>query len=228
MGVSELNKWIRSKPSKENNRSKSLNLKILKEEYKKRKREIKQRLLEFKKMKKAAKEDLFIELCYCLCTPLSKAERVYSVINEKNKEKIIESNKKQLSSLLRGNCRFHNRKANYIIEAKNNMEILEKLLTINKAVEAREFLVKRIKGLGYKEASHFLRNIGYKGLAILDGHIIKSLHQLNVLKTAKRPHTKKEYLIIENKMKNFAKKIGMDIDELDLLLWSLKTGVILK
>ncbi|GAJ17855.1 unnamed protein product, partial [marine sediment metagenome] len=32
-------------------------------------------------------------------------------------------------------------------------------------IKLREWVVKNFKGLGYKEASHFLRNIGYKNFA---------------------------------------------------------------
>jgi len=88
--------------------------------------------------------------------------------------------------------------------------------------------VQNVKGFGYKEASHFLRNIGYRGLAILDGHIIHSLHQLKVLRTDERPKSRKEYLAMEEKMKKFADKTGIDLDELDLLFWSMRTGKVLK
>ena len=89
-------------------------------------------------------------------------------------------------------------------------------------------LNKDIKGLGYKEASHFLRNIGFKGYAILDKHIINSLHEFGILKTNEKPKNNKEYLEIEQKFIYFSKDIGIAMDELDLLLWSRKNGRILK
>jgi N-glycosylase/DNA lyase len=96
--------------------------------------------------------------------------------------------------------------------------------------ELREFfaLNKDIKGLGMKEASHFLRNIGFKGYAILDKHIINSLHEFGIIKTSEKPKNPREYLEIEQKFIDFSKEIGIDIDELDLLLWSRKNGRILK
>jgi N-glycosylase/DNA lyase len=209
-----------------NKTNRSLILRI-KKEYKSKKREIQSRLKEFSGIgKRKNPDELFLELCYCLCTPLSKAERVNMVINSRYKDKLKKADSKELSLFLKGNCRFHNNKAKYICQSRGNISILFKLPT--EPTEAREILVKNIKGLGYKEASHFLRNIGYREIAILDGHIINTLHQLGVLKSNKRPHSRKEYLAFEEKMKDFANKINIDIDELDLLFWFMKTGIVLK
>jgi len=199
----------------------------IKKEYKLRKRKIKERLNEFARIgKRKNPDELFLELCYCLCTPLSKAERVNRIINMKYRDKLKQASPKELSFFLRGNCRFHNNKAKYICRSRNHMPLI--LHLPKDPIEARDLLVKDVKGLGYKEASHFLRNIGYRKLAILDGHIINTLHQLGVLKSNKRPHSKKEYLTLEEKMKEFSNKIRIDMDELDLLFWSMKTGIVLK
>ena len=85
-----------------------------------------------------------------------------------------------------------------------------------------------MSGIGYKEASHFLRNIGYRGYAILDKHILRTLHECGVLESPQPPTTKKKYLATEEQMRNFAAELRINFDELDLLLWSNKTGEILK
>jgi len=54
------------------------------------------------------------------------------------------------------------------------------------------------------------------------------LHEFGVLKTNEKPKNNKEYLEIEQKFIDFSKEVGIDIDELDLLLWSRKNGRILK
>jgi len=199
-----------------------INFPTLIDEYKKKKKEIKKRL---KELKKDSAEDRFIELCFCLCTPMSKAEKVYEKVNEKNRSFLLNASYKELSSFLRKVCRFHKKKAKYIVEAREKIDLLDKIP--KDAYEARDFLVKNIKGLGYKEASHFLRNIGYRNIAILDRHIINSLRELGI-NSKEPPKTRKKYLEIEKEMKKFSKKIGISIDELDLLLWSMKTGKILK
>jgi N-glycosylase/DNA lyase len=85
-----------------------------------------------------------------------------------------------------------------------------------------------VKGLGYKEASHFLRNIGFKGYGILDKHIVRCLNELGVIDSGKPPTSRGRYLETETRMRQFAAETGINFDELDLLLWSMKTGEILK
>jgi len=96
--------------------------------------------------------------------------------------------------------------------------------------ERRDWLAKdpRVKGLGYKEASHFLRNIGFKGYGILDKHIVRCLCELGVIDSPKPPTARRRYLETEQRMREFAADARIDFDELDLLLWSMKTGEILK
>mgnify|MGYP001596399044 FL=1 len=96
-------------------------------------------------------------------------------------------------------------------------------------LKTREWLAENVKGIGYKEASHFLRNIGFgKNLAILDVHILKNLKNHGVIKKIPKSLTKREYLNIENKLREFCKKINIPMDELDLLFWSKETGFIFK
>jgi N-glycosylase/DNA lyase len=98
------------------------------------------------------------------------------------------------------------------------------------ADERRDFFAanRGVRGLGYKEASHFLRNVGYRGYAILDKHILARLAELEVIEGPRPASTKKKYVALEEKMKLFAERIAIDFDELDLLLWYTKTGEILK
>lgn len=111
-----------------------------------------------------------------------------------------------------------------------SMRLREKLESFDDAEERRDWLARTrdIKGLGYKEASHFLRNVGFKGYGILDKHIIRCLAELGVIDSAKPPTTRMRYLASESRMKDFAKDIGINFEELDLALWSMKTGKILK
>ena len=87
---------------------------------------------------------------------------------------------------------------------------------------------RRIKGLGYKEASHYLRNIELKGHAILDKHVLRCLADLKVVDTERPPTSRERYLEVEGKLKFLARDIKIDFDELDLVLWSMKTGEVLK
>jgi len=137
---------------------------------------------------------------------------------------------------LLGRHRYPRARAGYIVASREflqadcGLRLRKKLQSFENSLERRDWLVKekRIKGLGYKEASHFLRNIGLKGYAILDKHILRTLAELKIIDEPKPPNTRLRYLTIENKLKNLALLSGIDFDELDLILWSMRTGEILK
>ena len=110
------------------------------------------------------------------------------------------------------------------------MRLREKLNGFDCHFARRDWLVreKGIKGLGYKEASHYLRNIGFTGYAILDKHVLNCLAELKIIDEAKPPNTRARYLMFEDRMKSLSCETGIDFDELDLVLWSMKTDMILK
>ncbi|MEK6646590.1 MAG: DNA lyase [Candidatus Firestonebacteria bacterium] len=131
--------------------------------------------------------------------------------------------------------RFKYKKSNYIIEArklfvdKNTIDIKSKIKQFNNIFATREWIVENVKGIGFKEASHFLRNIGFgENIAILDRHILKNLVLLKVIKEVPKHLTKQKYYEIEEKMKKFSNKIKIPMSHIDLLLWSNETGVIFK
>jgi len=201
--------------------------KNLNEIYKKRRPEVKKRLKEFSdNAKNMGLKDNFIELCFCICTPQSKAVKVAQVIHAGNIQKLLNSKHDELAELLKKNTRFHNNKANHIIHARYYLKELAQLPKDSQ--KAREFLVKNIKGLGYKEASHYLRNIGYRNLCIIDRHVINLMHELDVFPDARPPSTPKRYLAMEQQIMDYAKSHSYDVDELDLVLWSIKTGHVFK
>ena len=93
----------------------------------------------------------------------------------------------------------------------------------------REWLVSNLKGIGYKEASHFLRNIGMgKNIAILDRHILKNLQKHGAIKEIPKSLTPKKYVEIENQMRDFSRKVKIPMEEIDLLFWSEETGEVFK
>ena len=142
----------------------------------------------------------------------------------------------ELAAALTGVHRYPNARSRYIVESRDflrkhcGMKLRNKLESFDCRFERRDWLVKEkgIKGLGYKEASHFLRNIGFSGYAILDKHVLRCLHELKIIDDPKPPNTRSKYLTVEEKLKQLAKTARIDFDELDLVLWSMKTGEILK
>lgn len=173
----------------------------------------------------------FYELVYCLLTPQSSAVNAGRVVEDlkyaEETGKTIEP--VQILANRTHYIRFHNTKAKRIAEARRLFpEITRELSNGSSSRELREWLVQNVKGLGWKEASHFLRNIGHRDLAILDRHILKNLKTHGVLRRPPKALTKRHYLGIERRFKRFADDVGISMDELDLLFWSSETGVILK
>lgn len=218
----------------------------LKRIYRTKKKEIAERLKGFKNLWcKGSEEDIFAELCFCLLTPQSKALSCWDAVCEiRGRGLFIEGNADAISRFLRKRTRFYKHKTGYIIAARKlfgengRLRIREKIEEIKKVLRScrisflnglREWLVRNVRGLGYKEGSHFLRNIGLvRGIAILDRHILKNLKALGVIKEIPHNLTKKKYLEIEQKMKKFSKGIGIPVEALDLLFWSEETGRIFK
>ena len=210
-------------------------LDFLIKEYQKNKLNIKKRLKSFNKIDKLNDKGLFEELAFCLFTPGSKAINGDKAVRDlKSKNLLLAGSKCLIARRLRGVVRFHNNKASYLVEArktfikKSKLSIKKKLIS-DEPLVTREWLVKNIKGLGFKEASHFLRNIGLgKGLAILDTHILKSLKKYNLIDKVPESISPKQYLNMEYKMREFSNKVYIPLDELDLLFWSNQTGYIFK
>src|SRR3989344_1392908 len=91
--------------------------------------------------------------------------------------------------------------------------------------EMREWLVQNVKGVGWKEASHFLRNIGRtRELAILDRHILRNMVRFGFADGMPKSLTKNKYLELEQSFINMASSLEMKPAELDLLLWAKETG----
>ena len=142
----------------------------------------------------------------------------------------------ELAEALTGVHRYPNERAKYIVHSRDfltadcDLRIADRLAGFDDDIARRDWLAreKGIKGLGYKEASHFLRNIGYSGYAILDKHVLRCLAELKIIDEPKPPNSRARYLTVETKLRQLTKKVRIDFDELDLVLWSIKTGSVLK
>ncbi len=207
------------------------NIFSLKFSYSQRKKQIQERLIFFKSIFLQDEKIIFAELCFCLLTPQSKARSCDLAVKQLLKTNFLYSGTcEQIKSCLKG-VRFHNNKARYIFEARTLFygSLKTKILTFKDYDSLRSWLVEHVKGIGYKESVHFMRNIGiFSGLAILDRHILKNLVKYGVLATLPKNLNRKNYLKIEKKMKNFALVVGISMEELDLLFWSEETGEVFK
>ena len=127
----------------------------------------------------------------------------------------------------RNKHRFHNNKSKFIVNAREHFDIKDKLYDINE-IEKRDWLVANIKGLGYKEASHYLRNTGHFNFAVLDRHVLNLMVENGMLIEKPKSLNRNRYLEIEQKLEKVADKLKISQAELDMYLWYMKTGEVLK
>ena len=192
------------------------------------KKQIDLRAKEFEALGQKRAAQIFNELCFCLMTANFNAQRSIDIQKAIGDGFHTFSPKQMAQKLKALGHRFPNTRAKFIIEARKHKSELSKFVkTRLKDYQFRDWLVKNVKGLGHKEASHFLRNIGRKDCAIIDFHILDLLQDCGLVKK-KKPISKKIYLEVEEILKNIAKKSGLDLGKLDLYLWYLETGKILK
>ncbi len=186
------------------------------------------RMREFEELGGRSNEEIFKELAFCLLTANYSAEggiKIQKAIGDG----FITLPKEELERRLRElGHRFPRARAEYIVEARRLLPTLKDILrSFDDEKKLREWLARNVKGLGYKEASHFLRNIGYKNVAIIDYHIVDVLVRFGVIEKP-RTLTKRKYLEIESILERIARETGLTLGELDLYLWYMETGKVLK
>ncbi len=184
-------------------------------------------------------DELFYELVYCLLTPQSSAVHAEAAVENLRANRFREEGTDPTSVLrnARSYIRFHRTKARRILEMRAGFATVLDEVRRSRSVpnyadaegqSMRLWLVDHVCGLGWKEGSHFLRNIGYHNLGILDRHILKNLRHHGVLDAIPQSLTPNRYRTIEMAFLRFAEEVGISMDELDLLFWSRETGEIRK
>ena len=185
---------------------------------------VKNGLKAFEENKNLSKEEKFIELCFCILVANSSMEKTFKIWKSIGND-FLKLSKEQLSKRLKDlGYRFYNKRAEYIVEARNKVDLLEEILKSDNEIEIRERLVENFKGIGWKEASHFLRNLGYKNFAIIDRHVLKTLKEFGVIEKIPKYLNKKTYLEIENRLRELANKLKISLAELDFYLFYLSSG----
>lgn len=206
--------------------------------HKARGRVIRTRLAEFREIWRSGSDArLWEELVFCIFTAGASAHMGLRAV-ETVRPLLLDGKPEEMTRALKsaGAHRFPVERPGYIVVTRDylrercGMKLRQALEEFSDPLERRDWLAQdaRVKGLGYKEASHFLRNIGLTGHAILDKHVLRCLADLDVIDTPKPPTTRARYLEVEQKLRSFAREIRIDFDELDLVLWSIKTGEVLK
>jgi N-glycosylase/DNA lyase len=207
---------------------------LIRREYAERGERVRNRLHEFARVSPSAH---FYELAYCLLTPQSSAVNADAAIRRLEECSFFEQGIDPTPILRQHDAyiRFHNTKGQRLLRARVQFPCIAARLTSTphgapeEAIHAlRDWLTMHVNGIGRKESAHFLRNIGYRGLAILDRHILRNLKYHGALRSVPPTLSSSRYSIIEDRFRQFAADVGIDMDELDLLFWSRETGEIRK
>ena len=192
------------------------------------KKTIDNRMNEFKELGNKSSNEIFKELCFCFMTANFSAEGGMRIQSELGDKFLFLSEEELAKELKKLGHRFPNSRANFIFEARKYKDNIKDILfSLGDEIKMRDWLVKNLKGLGYKESSHFLRNIGFKNISIIDFHIIDLLVKNRIIEKPKTI-TPKKYLEIEEILRQITKKTNTNLGELDLYLWYEETGKILK
>ncbi|MGB9857709.1 MAG: N-glycosylase/DNA lyase [Dictyoglomaceae bacterium] len=190
---------------------------------------VEERIREFESLGLYGTElDLFSELSFCVLTANFSAQGGIKAQKAIGKVKFANLSLEKLEEeLLKVGHRYARIRSKYIVE---NRKLIGKLRSIWElpSHEGREILVKSAKGIGWKEASHFLRNTGKMDVAILDKHILRTLYSEGIIEEIPTNWTEKKYLYIENIFSELSYEFGKTPGETDLYLWYLIKGKVEK
>ncbi len=172
-------------------------------------------------------EAVFCEMVFCLLTAQSDARRCWSAVERLRESGLLfKGDTSDIAGLLRGHARFHNTKAERIVLArethwKNGRFPLRREIEEHGDIKSmRDRLSRIVNGYGYKEASHFLRNIGLvDDCAILDRHIMRVMVDLKLIGTMPISLNIPKYIEMENTLYGFAATMQIPFSHIDLLFW---------
>lgn len=212
-------------------------LALVKAFYAKKKDDIDRRLEDFRNVwRNGNNRDIHVELSFCVLTPQSKAKNAWAAISALRDNGLLwNGTPEEIAPFLR-TVRFFNNKARFLVELREKMTdengcifTKEHFAKLGTPLAMRDWIVKNVKGMSYKEAGHFIRNVGFgEDIAILDRHILKNLVRLGAIEEIPSSLTPPLYLDIERKMRAFCVFSGIPMASMDLLLWCMEAGEIFK
>ncbi|MFP4567767.1 MAG: hypothetical protein ACLFN8_02380 [Candidatus Woesearchaeota archaeon] len=189
------------------------------------------KLKEFEHISKASEKKLFEEMAFCVFAANSSAEM--GLLATKLLRPILDCGTlDDYKQAVYKKVRFYNKRTEYLFYNKLKLKemnlTLKEIINIPNKYEKRSIIKNNFKGFGLKEASHFLRNTGTKGLCIIDKHVMTVIKDLKVIDKDTQIKRDEDYYAIEQKIITFAKDHKLNLDILDLAAWSYMTGKIIK
>lgn len=188
--------------------------------------DVNNKVQEFRSFRKRSSEEIFFELVFCIITANTSAKLGTKMQERLGIEPFLYYGMEELRNALhKERCRFYNTRSRYIYESRKLINELPVIINHPDPWYAREYLIQNVKGLGYKEASHFLRNTGTFSFAILDKHILRLVLGE---KTNSFSLSKKQYIKIEKIFRSISESFGMEPGIFDLYVWKIASGQLIK
>ncbi len=191
-------------------------------------RAVENRKQDFIRAGKSSPEIIYGELCFCILTANTSAEMGIRTQEIIGLEGFLNFDEETMRMRLKeARYRFYNVRSKFLVQSRWIVDELPHIIAMKDRIGARDYLVNNLKGIGYKEASHFLRNVGVFDFSILDKHILNMIRK-------EHPERKflvgsrKNYLETEKTILEFADSISLEPGILDLYLWKIATGKLLK
>lgn len=184
---------------------------------------------------KHSEDDLWRELVFCILGSRVKFEAVHAAVERMDGMCLLSQPLRNICfdqyeddtvTALSGGYPFYRVRANQIRRTAECLytsrgSILKLLNSASDVRNARRVLVAEVAGLGPKQASLFLRNIGYaKHIAILDVHVLTYLNWVGLTDTPlKSVSTLSKYEVLEDSFIEHAYEFGYSPDQFDLAVW---------
>jgi len=196
---------------------------------------------------KMTEEELWQTLCLCILSsnvPYESAQSALShlvdneylrlrwIVETPNSENLIAEELSKpfyLPVKLDGSCRkyrFPNVRARNIVQAarvmfSEKLSLSEVLARHDSERIIRDTLVAKIPGIGLKEASHFLRDIGYSNnLAIIDSHVASFLAEIKAISREEvKMINRSTYFELESILQKLCKEHNVSLSVFDIAVW---------
>ena len=182
-----------------------------------------------------SEDDLWRELVLCILGSRMKFSVVHAaaecmdrmcLFSSLRRKKHFKKYEKDMVKALSGKYPFYRVRANQIGRAaeciySSHESIRDLLNSSNDVRGVRRLLASEVAGLGPKQASLFLRNIGYaKHIAVLDIHVLTYLNWVGLTDAPIRSApTLGKYEILEDSFIQHAYSLGYSPNQFDLAVW---------